>query len=73
MKNQEFAIEIPDAEADAITTVGQGETVFVLSTSFDPANTLTIAIDYISKTPEGEFCYLPISATNRTDFFSLAH
>merc|ERR1712093_856113 len=32
---EEFAIEIPDEEADQITTVGQ-------------------AIDYISKTPEGE-------------------
>ena len=48
---QEFAIEIPDAEADEIKTVQQG-----MQRAGPTLLDLTIfltAIDYIAKTPEG--------------------
>ncbi|KAI0274629.1 acyl carrier protein [Gloeopeniophorella convolvens] len=52
---EEFSIEIPDAEADEITTVQQGESHRrflrpLLLTSRLPA------IDYIATTPEGGTC-----------------
>ncbi|SGY79200.1 BQ5605_C008g05072 [Microbotryum silenes-dioicae] len=53
---EEFSIEIPDEDADRITTVGEGQSSStttptqddVLTNSFIPQ----IAIDYISKSPE---------------------
>lgn len=63
--SEEFSIEIPDEEADRITTVGEG-TFFVPSPSFwapdlardrsffdaDRDISIPTAIEYISKTPE---------------------
>ena len=48
---QEFAIVIPDAEADEIQTVDQG--VYFFPRYLGHSMTLSSAIDYIAKTPEG--------------------
>jgi hypothetical protein len=59
---EEFAIEIPDEDADRITTVGEGESHFLHTWFTGPppmpasADTFVVislaAIDYISKSPE---------------------
>lgn len=51
---QEFAIEIPDAEADEIQTVEQG---LILSLHVRDLGSFFLfpAIEYIAKTPEGTF------------------
>ena len=50
---QEFAIEIPDAEADEIQTVQQGVWFRPLPLLGHVTHSFT-AIDYIAKTPEGK-------------------
>lgn len=49
---KEFAIEIPDAEADEIQTVQQGNTSCHIPFAAS-AHVISSAIDYIAKTPEG--------------------
>ncbi len=51
---QEFAIEIPDAEADEIKTVSQGTCNFTCGNTCSDRVYRDTAIDYIAKTPEGE-------------------
>ena len=55
---KEFGIEIPDAEADEIKTVQQGQSAHTVSWQL-PGLMLWCcslpAIDYIAKTPDGEF------------------
>ncbi|KAI0257568.1 acyl carrier protein-like protein [Lactifluus subvellereus] len=52
---EEFSIEIPDVEADAIQTVQQGESWLCSFCSNVITCTSSSAIDYIAKTPEGTF------------------
>ena len=56
-QTEEFAIEIPDEDADRITTVGEG--ALPHPTSSLPARSLRLtsdslsaAVDYITKSPE---------------------
>lgn len=45
---EEFGIEIPDAEADEITSVGQGESAHVVR-RMQPLIKSDLAIDYVAK------------------------
>lgn len=57
-QTEEFAIEIPDEDADRITTVGEGEShspshlIYPLHPLMTWLVTSLAAIDYISKSPE---------------------
>lgn len=45
---EEFGIEIPDAEADEITSVGQGESACI-GRRMQPLIKSDLAIDYVAK------------------------
>ena len=51
---KEFGIEIPDAEADEIQTVQQGKAKRFAASWTQRFLIILPAIDYISKTPEGQ-------------------
>ena len=68
---KEFGIEIPDAEADEIKTVKQGLSILTV-----PWHVLVfmlncyslLAIDYIAKTPDGEYSVLFLSNGARSNY-----
>jgi len=68
---QEFAIEIPDAEADEIRTVQQGKLFSALGIC--PRLQPFTAIDYIAKTPEGTPVTLKLPALAHASVFQLTN